>query len=163
MEEWISISGYDGVYEISNDGHARRTKTGRILANIVGENGYVRVHLCSNGQRRKILMHRLVAIHFVPNPENKPEVNHEDGNKQNNYYKNLTWSTGLENKRHARENNLTCKGERNVKNKLTSEQVNELRKLYEYRTLTQKQLGEKYGIGQSTISAIIRKKLWNHI
>lgn len=63
--------------------------------------GYYLVTLCNNGLRKNQFIHRLLALHFVPNPENKPQVNHIDGNKQNNALTNLEWVTSKENSIHA--------------------------------------------------------------
>jgi hypothetical protein len=65
--------------------------------------GYLRTSVYENGKHKNVSIHRLVAMAFVPNPENKPEVNHKDGDKTNNHADNLEWVTGVENKRHCRE------------------------------------------------------------
>lgn len=87
-------------YTIREDGLVV-SRFGRPIKHQVGKNGYVRVELwnCSSG--RKYLLHRLLAHAFIPNPENKPQVNHIDGNPQNNALNNLEWVTQSENQLHA--------------------------------------------------------------
>lgn len=102
MEIWKPIKGYEGLYEISNYGRVKslartwvtghnsivRSKDESILAP-KKDRGYLRVGLLKNGKRKLFSIHRLVAEHFIPNPLNKPEVNHRDGNKENNHFSNL--------------------------------------------------------------------------
>ena len=66
--------------------------------------GYYFVALSKNDKQKLFLVHRLVALHFIPNPQNKPEVNHEDLNKLNNYFQNLGWATRVENEVHYFKN-----------------------------------------------------------
>jgi len=101
MEEiWKSIGGFEGIYQISNCGNVRSVKRSKNLKHN-NSHGYFTVDLYLNGIRKKIRVHRLVAEAFIPNPDNKPEVNHEDGVKTNNNASNLTWMTHSENGLHA--------------------------------------------------------------
>lgn len=88
IEEWKDIPGYEGVYEISNLGRVRRN--GKILKPLK-DSGYLRAHLSKNGIAKKVLIHRLVAFAFIPNPNNYPEINHKDEDKTNNTVENLEW------------------------------------------------------------------------
>lgn len=101
---WKDIKGYEGKYQISDSGNVKSLITHKYLK-LVDNKGYKRVFL-SNPYRRWYLVHRLVAEAFIPNPENKPTVNHIDGNKQNNCVDNLEWATYSENNIHAIKNNL---------------------------------------------------------
>jgi len=105
---------------------------------------------------------RLVAKHFIPNTQNKPQVNHIDGNKQNDCVDNLEWVTNVENILHAFKNGLhTGRGETHCKAKLISSQVIEIRKLS--KTHSNKQLAKIYGVTDSNINAIVKRKSWKHL
>lgn len=89
-------------YEISSTGYVKNKKTGRILSpESYKDKSYLFVGLCGDGGRKMKLIHRMVAEAFIPNPDNKPEVNHKDGNKTNNRVDNLEWVTSSENVIHA--------------------------------------------------------------
>ena len=105
-EIWKPIKGYEGLYEISNYGQVKSNKregTKGLLMKplVVPLNDYYKVKLCKNGKERKYSIHRLVAETFVPNPNDKPQVNHKNGNKHDNYFENLEWVTCSENLHHA--------------------------------------------------------------
>lgn len=94
MEEiWKDIKDYEGLYQVSSFGRVKSFYTNRILKGSEDSWGYLQVKLYKNGIKSNKKMHRLVAQSFIPNPENKPEVNHIDENKTNNKLSNLEWST----------------------------------------------------------------------
>ena len=95
METWKEIEGFNGRYEVSNFGNVRNSK-GKILKQSISRNGYKRISLFKNGYKF-MLVHRLVAIAFVDNPESKPCVNHIDNDRANNFAENLEWVTHKEN------------------------------------------------------------------
>lgn len=121
METWKTILGNEG-YEVSDLGNVRAKKRQvvykdgrvgnfpeRLMNPMLTKKGYHKVHLSSNkkeGYRTSKLVHRLVAEMFIPNPLEKPQVNHKDGNKLNNRIDNLEWATNQENHEHKIENNL---------------------------------------------------------
>lgn len=98
-EIWVVINNYP-LYSISNLGNVKNNKTNLKLKIDHNKDGYCQVKLYNPKSKTKTI-HRLVALHFIENPENKQEVNHKDGNKLNNCVNNLEWVTKKENKAHA--------------------------------------------------------------
>ena len=110
MEEWKNIKGYEGLYQVSNFGRVKSLnyhRTGKEVLMKPGRfvmksgNAYYGVKLYKDSKMNVKLVHRLVAEAFIPNPENKPEVNHIDGNPSNNRVDNLEWVTRSENIKHS--------------------------------------------------------------
>ena len=97
LEEWHNIEGT--TYQVSNLGRIRNVY--EIKPVVHRGTGYCRVSLSVNNKRTTYDVHRLVAKNFIPNPENKPQVNHKDGDKTNNCVNNLEWNTRIENMYHA--------------------------------------------------------------
>lgn len=105
MEEiWKDIIGYEGLYQVSNLGRIystpRPSTKGGIRKTNIDTRGYQYVCCKKFGKGKNLLLHRVIAIHFIPNPENKPQVNHINGNKLDNTIENLEWSTAQENIHH---------------------------------------------------------------
>lgn len=155
-------------YELSSSGQVTNIKTGRVLKPWK-RSGYYNLRCGAKGEKFQI--HRLVAQYFVPNPENKSQVNHKDGNKLNNDYSNLEWVTPQENIRHMFDTGLwkrketykVSKNENHYLTKLNNEQVIEMRELYKTGKFSYRQLGEKYGIHLATVGYIIQRKTWKDI
>lgn len=108
--EWASITGYEGLYEVSSDGRVRTLAhktmghsipSKELAITIHKSQRYAKVRLYKDGRPKDHAVHRLVATAFVPNPEGKPQINHKDGNKANNSATNLEWCTQAENNNHA--------------------------------------------------------------
>ncbi len=109
IEEWKPIEGYEGIYEVSSFGKVksverdvmhndiRHHRKERLLKPHQGKFGYKQVALCKDGEVKVVLVHRLVATAFIPNPGNKAEVDHIDADPTNNYAWNLQWATRSEN------------------------------------------------------------------
>lgn len=121
--EWKLIEGFDGIYSVSNYGDVKNNRTGRLMKQRKTEKGYLHINLTKNGKRKAMRINRLVAQVFIPNPENKPQVNHIDFNRENNCVNNLEWVTAQENTQYSvcnrklpgqqkKRNNKT--GERNI-------------------------------------------------
>lgn len=103
-EEWKAIRGFEGLYSVSDCGSVRNDRTRKRLKWAVSDHGYCSVKLFREKKGYQKAVHRLVAEAFIPNPENKPQVNHKDLNKRNNYAVNLEWVTNGENMSHAIRN-----------------------------------------------------------
>ena len=148
-------------YEVSINGEVRRKETGKILKPKVDKRGYLEVGLSlgARGKRKMALIHRLVAQAFVPNPYNKPEVNHIDGNKQNNKCTNLEWVTTKENQNHARKTGLKPDdhGSNSPNSKLTDMEILYCRMVYKPRDKRYgaSALAEKFGVSKSTMHYIL--------
>lgn len=96
-EIWKDIKGYEGLYKVSNTGKVFSCKSNKILS--TNGQGYLQVQLRKDNASKAKRIHRLVAEAFIPNPENKPQINHIDHNPQNNNVENLEWVTSYENYR----------------------------------------------------------------
>lgn len=119
MARWAAIPGFEGYYEVSDDGKVRSLERtiirgdgkpipikSRMLKQTVSNAGYARVSMCKDGWKGWKSVHRLVAESFIANPENKREVNHKDGDKTNNAVDNLEWVTSKENAAHRNATGL---------------------------------------------------------
>ena len=130
MEEWRDIEGYEGIYQVSSKGRIkskqREVKNGENTIKIKKEsircvqvnkrrNGYCEISLHKDGKEKRYKVHRLVAQAFIPNELNKSEVNHKDGNKENNCVENLEWVTSKENSKHAWDTGLANANHKKVK------------------------------------------------
>ena len=106
MEIWKDIEGYEGLYQVSNKGRVKSLYKGseRILRPGIDRYGYYKIMIYKDSVRKTFKLHRLVAQAFIPNPENKPQVNHKDENKLNNCVNNLEWSTAKENSNYGSRN-----------------------------------------------------------
>lgn len=114
-EIWKDIPGYEGLYQVSNLGKVVQCKKNKCLTLSETTKGYLRAYVYKDGEREAFSVHRLVAKLFIPNPENKPEVNHKFGNKKDNRWHQLEWTTTKENVIHSFEvlNRVAPKGEKN--------------------------------------------------
>jgi hypothetical protein len=175
-EIWKSIPGYDDFYEVSNHGRVRsyykgsrgRSEEPKLKKTPVFAAGYPYVNLHKPAGKPKVVpVHRLVAMVFIANPDNKPCVNHIDGNKENNYCGNLEWVTYSENAFHAYEIGLRVKegqkGEESASSKLTNEEVLSIRKIYKKGNAGHRDLARKFGVSKTQIGHIVRHEQWTHI
>lgn len=166
-EEWKDVVGYEGCYKVSNLGKVRSierngTKTGGKILTPFNSRGYNRFILSKNNINKKITAHRLVALAFIPNTENKATVNHKNGIKNDNRADNLEWCTIRENNVHAFNNGLkvAMKGESHVNSKLTSIQAQEIRDKFMQNSKRgmKKALSIEYNVSKQNICNIIKGK-----
>ena len=111
IEVWKKVKGYEGIYEVSNYGNVKRVSgitgvntkylNGYYLKPLDNGKGYLRVKLTTNNKSKRIMLHRIIAEAFIPNPDNKPVVNHINHNIVDNRINNLEWCTQSENVLHA--------------------------------------------------------------
>lgn len=156
-------------FEVSTDGQIRNAYTKNIYRTFVNKNGYEQlcVSLGSRDKKKVFKIHKAIAETFIPNPEGKPEVNHEDGNKLNNCVSNLTWVTESENVQHAYDHGLAnalC-GTENPCAKLTKEDVCYIREHYTpYDSVYgARALGRKFGVNKNVIRDIANNKSYVNV
>lgn len=172
IEEWRSVVGYEGIYEVSDLGRIKslektfwsvKNNSFSVNKSFIRKQSftkklYLRLGLMLNFKQNPFLVHRLVAIAFIPNPENKPEINHKNGIKTHNFKMNLEWNTTKENVIHSFETGLSkrAKGEDNKSSKLSHQKAFEIRK----SNLKNKELANIYGVSISTIELVKSNKIW---
>lgn len=158
---WVSIEGFEGRYEANVNGQLRtlnyKGSKGRIeiFKPAYDAKGYLRTAFVINGKPKTIKVHRIIARVFVPNPENKPQVNHINGIKDDNRAENLEWVTNRENVIHAYDNNLTKlkSGDKHHRCKYSDELIQ--RAYNEFKNGTPKrELARKYGFSRSVFKRI---------
>lgn len=185
VEVWKDVVGWEGCYMISNKGRLksldRTVKTrnqttefevdliGKVIkGNLIGK-GYLQVDLGRiNGKRICRLIHVLVGIHFVENPDLKPQLNHKDGIKVNNDADNLEWCTQSENIKHAYNTGLNSnEGVKNPASKLTEEEVRRIRKGFEGRYVIKWEeygaIASQYNMSDMAIFNLVHKKTYKNI
>jgi hypothetical protein len=174
MENWKEVA-VDARYEVSDMGRVRRitpahgARVGRILSPQKGgkRGQYRRVALGGTGSCTRAYIHRLVCCAFHgPPPTDRHEVNHINSDPADNRVENLEWVTRGQNMQHAYDNGRKAsptKGSRHYLAKLTEDDVCEIRRAYAAGDSNQRELGEAYGILQTTVSRIVLRRSWKHI
>ena len=154
-EMWCKIEGYDR-YSVSDMGRVRNDETMTMLQPFPNPHGYMRLFLYRDRTSKGHVVHRLVAEHFIPNPENKPEVNHKDLNKAHNHVGNLEWATSFENMHHAGTNLQS------IRQWLESDQVHSICQDF-VNGMNAVQIADKYDINYLTALGIHRAQKYKPI
>lgn len=182
-EMWKPIIDFEGQYEVSDMGrikyvpktimrfrkdtlksHSTSLK-GKTTNGYLNRKGYLVTKLWKDGNKKCVIMHRVVAINFIPNPYNLPQVNHIDGVKTNNKVQNLEWCNNSHNIKHAYANGLMSrKGERQNTCKIKDADVLEIREFYSKNPKALLRIyADKLNITKTSVCRIIKRKTWCHI
>jgi hypothetical protein len=166
MEEWKNLEGFGGknyIYQISDQGRLRSVRTTINYLKPSKTGGYYFAHLTkNNGKSVTQYIHRLVALFFIPNPLNKPEVNHLDGNKQNNNLENLEWATTKENINHSYLIGSSKVGEDRHLAKFKNEEVRQI-KLKSEAGMKIKDIAKELNLQYKTVYAVVKKRSYKTI
>lgn len=150
-------------YRINEEGKVL-LENNKIKATSINNKGYERITLSESGKKKSFSIHRLVALHFISNPNNLPYVNHKDGNKLNNHVNNLEWCSNSFNLKHAYNNNLkSAKGEQNGRCKITESIAKEIKEKANSGKYKLINLTKEYNVSPTLISEIKRGVKWSHI
>lgn len=173
-DSWIRLALHRGAINCDREGNIYVKKGDgwkRLKSQTHKPTGRVYVNITFMGKTKSVLVNRVVALKYLPNPENLPEVNHIDGVKAHNWVasldgtrtSNLEWSNRSAQEKHAFATGLkSTRGSQNSNAKLTAQQVLEIRQLWEGGNTTQN-LARIYGVATSTINGIVRRKTWTHV
>lgn len=167
MEKFKSIKEYESYYEISNYGRVRslygRYKNCEFKKPYVRNDGYVVINLVKDKKQKTFYIHKLVAEYFVENNNCKnTEVNHIDGNKQNNLYSNLEWCSSGENKLHAYNNGLTKRGSDRPSSKLSEDDVKKIPQLIK-DGYSIKEISIKFGVSTTSIHHVLKGRNFRYL
>lgn len=163
---WGTYKGW-GDYYISDYGNVYSIRRSKILKVWNSPHKYQRITLSKKGYEKSFCIHRLVATVFIPNPEGKKSINHKDGNKHNNHVSNLEWVTPYENTKHAVSLGLIApfkneSGELHPAAKLNNVDIAMIKILCQ-NGFTQEQIGKRFGIHATHVSAIKLNKTWKNL
>jgi len=175
-EYWAYVPQYESIYMVSNIGRVksmprkiikgkRTYYTGELVLSHCFQKGYRQLVLHNGVKKRSYRVHVLVAMAFIPNPQNKPNVNHINGRKDDNRVENLEWTTQKENVRHAFSIGLVTipKGSEKHSAKLNESDVIEIRRRFKDGVKEYTAIGREYGVSPTCIKYIIQNKSWKHV
>jgi len=161
--ETINVNDLNGRYLINRSGEIFDNVREKNITPYLDDKGYFRIALYVNNKQKHFRIHRLLAFTFIPNPKNKPFINHKNGIKSDNRIENLEWCTPKENSKHAARTGLSKFpiGEKASNAKVTNKLAIEI---YRQRfKFTRKELGKKYGLSKGCIQLLVTGKTWSHI
>ena len=170
---WVDIKEFENLYQVNEYGKVRslsRTQKNhsklqnvpeKILKQCIVGKGYFTVCLRNNNKTYRKYIHRIVAENFIENEYNLPIINHKDGNKKNNYYENLEWTTYSENNQHAYDTDLKHRGEDFYNSKLSVDDVIKILQNGKYDTY--ENIATNYGVSKATIKCVLDRKTWKYI
>lgn len=149
------LSLFDGKYEVTDGGDVfSNVGTRKKMIGKVTKSGYHMIVFNVDGKKLYRTVHRLVAVAFIPNPQNLPEVNHINGDKLNNSVYNLEWCNSSYNQIHARDNGLQ-------NYKINMEIANKIREIYKEGKYSHSEIGEMFGIKKTQVGYILQNKRWS--
>ena len=179
-EEWRSVPGYEGLYEVSDHGRVRSCGWVTQTRNRYGEMrrkskaqllkpmphptwGHMRVGLRKDSRKQRFMVHRLVALAFLPPaPADKPLVLHRDGDPANNRVSNLYWGDNKDNTQDAIAHGTLARGERATRGKLEEHQVRAIRQQHRAGE-SYSALGRRYGVTKRAIIMCVKRLSWSHV
>lgn len=167
--EWVDIA--PGKYQINKDGVVRslvridsmgRIQGGFNIKSSIGRGGYYSVSLRITNKQKTFFLHRLIAQAFIPNPENKPCVNHKNSNRLDNSIQNLEWCTISENNSHAHTSGHQSEyyGEKHHRSKINQSIADEIRCKYQKGKYTLKNISADYNLSVGAVYALLKNKTW---
>lgn len=172
-EIWVDITGYEGIYQISNHGRVKsldrmstsgtsRLIRGRLFKTINDRGYHIRILADVGNGRKNLRIHREVARHFVhnPNPQDFDIINHIDGDGLNNHHSNLEWCTHLHNITHAINTGARLHSPHQV---LNEEDIKEVRRLFDETDMTYTEIGNMYNCNGNSINLVVRYISYKHI
>lgn len=172
FERWLPIAGYEGWYEVSDQGRVRRIAPGRsteinhVLTASPNNHGYCVLRLFKHGKFKTCSMHVLVASHFIGERPAGHEINHIDGNRSNNRLSNLEYVTVSQNRYHALDvlggRERVARGSQRWNARLTEADVEYIREQVGSGKTRQAEIARRYGVSDSAIYCIMKGKTWKH-
>jgi hypothetical protein len=157
QERWLPIEAAPN-YDVSTLGNVRRRQTAMLIKPSISHKGYRTVGL----NNKTIRIGRAVALAFIPNPQNKSQVNHIDGDKQNDRITNLEWTTQSENQLHASYSLGKKVGQKSPQSTITDDQVILARTVL-HKTMNNKQIADHFGVGVESMHRAIAGDTWKHL